>query len=492
MKIALIQSNYTAGDIEGNKALIIRSIERAREAGARLAVFAQYAVCGTPCYSLMRNSQMHEACEEAAREIACHCRGIAAIVGMPTHAAMLSEGQVDVCDDGMVAVGAMRVAVMTGAMHAERTAGADIVVVLDADRFARGGIEKRYERWSNATFAAGKPLIYVNQVGGQGDHIFDGSSFALDEAGRPKALLGSFEEDMAIVDTDTDTTFEFPVQDRTRNAYRAIKMGLGDYFRKNGFTRACLGMSGGIDSAVVLALVAEVLPRENIKVLMMPSPFSSGHSVSDSQMMIATLGVESELISITPAFEAVTNSIEPFAGGTAFDTTEENIQARLRCVMLMALSNKHGHIVLNTSNKSESAVGYGTLYGDMSGSLAPIADLYKIDVYALARYINRHREVIPENIILKAPSAELHPGQLDADSLPPYEVLDAILMRLIEGGETPDEVIGAGFDDGVVRRIAGMLVRSEYKRRQAPPALKVSQRPFGTGFVLPLVGKFTF
>lgn len=260
------------------------------------------------------------------------------------------------------------------------------------------------------------------------------------------------------------------------SVHEKLIVGLKDFLDKNGFTKACLGMSGGIDSAVVLALISEVLPPEDIVAVMMPSQFSSGHSVTDSEKMIAHLKVQSAIIPIESAYNAMIETLQPLIGGTPFDTTEENIQARLRGVILMALSNKRGHIVLNTSNKSEAAVGYGTLYGDMVGAIGVIADLYKTEVYALARYINRNGEMIPQAIIDKAPSAELHPGQRDQDSLPPYDVLDAILRQLVEGGLAPNEVKDA--DPELVQRVAGMLARANYKRMQAPPALRVSTMPF--------------
>lgn len=454
MKIAIAQNNYTAGDTKGNKALIVNSLNAAHEAGAQTLAIARHALSGTPVYDLKPHGAMPE-----------------------------TEG-VRVVTDGM---------------------DGDVIIVCAADRFAHGAVEQRIERYAGVAKKAEKPLIYVNHLGGQGDVIFDGSSFVMDAEGRVVRMLKSFEEDFAVIDIDgagvvkdmqsadardmglyRELRRESLHHTRAADAHDAIVMGLRDYFRKNGFTKACLGMSGGIDSAVVLALIAEVLEPQNIKAVMMPSQFSSAHSVSDSQDMIARLGVDSELIPVAPAFESVMKSLAPIVAGTPFGTTEENLQARLRGVMLMALSNKQGHILLNTSNKSESAVGYGTLYGDMTGSLAPIADLYKTEVYDLARYINREREVIPINIIEKAPSAELRPDQKDSDSLPPYEVLDAILARFIEGGKSPEEI--KGFDHATVERVWRLLTRSEYKRRQAVPALKLSAKPFGRGgFELPLV-----
>ncbi|MCL2561945.1 MAG: NAD(+) synthase [Rikenellaceae bacterium] len=495
MKIAVAQINFIVGDIAGNKQRIIDAIVRTRSEGAQLAVFAEFAVSGTPCYDLSRNAHFLDACEEAVREIAAHCTGIAALVGLPMQegsgVAVIDNRQIirHIYKNGIVNVGGRRVAVVVGG-EGRATERADAVVVVASSPFARGRIEQRFERGRTMAFTAGQPLVFVNQVGGQSDVVYDGTSFVMDGTGHPLAVLKSFGEDFALIDTAIQPPIELPRQDRTRNTYNAIRLGINDFFRKNGFRKACLGMSGGIDSAVVLALAVEALGAENLKLLMLPSRFSSTHSVDDSIEMARTLGVEYEIISIEPAFDAVTQSLTSILGDTAFDTTEENIQSRLRCVMLMALANKRGYVLLNTSNKSEAAVGFGTLYGDMSGALGPIGDLYKVEVYALARYINREREVIPSNIILKEPSAELRPDQFDSDSLPPYEVMDAVLTRLVENGETPEEVIGAGFDDATVHRIAEMLRRAEFKRRQSPPALRLSQRPFGSDFRLPLLSKF--
>ncbi len=441
MKIAIAQNNYTSADIDGNKAVIAKSIAAAKKAGADTLVLALHAITGTPVYDL----QIHATPPEAS------------------DLRVITEPE-----------------------------DRETIIIPAADRFEHGAIEDRIEYYADMARKAGKPLIYANHLGGQGDTVFDGSSFVLDAQGRLVRMLESFEEDFAVIDnfeTGTSSGNRECTHNQTRtriaDAHDAIVFGLRDYFHKSNFTRACLGMSGGIDSAVVLALIAEVLPAENIKVLMLPSMFSTGHSVTDSEDMIARLGVQSELISIAPAFESVMQSLEPVFAGTPFGTAEENLQSRLRGVMLMALSNKKGHILLNTSNKSEAAVGYGTLYGDMAGSLAPIADLYKTEVYELARYLNREREVIPVNIIEKAPSAELRPDQKDSDSLPPYDVLDAILRQLIEESRPPEDI--EGFDVATVQRVWELLTRAEFKRRQGAPAIKLSAKPFGDGFRLPLI-----
>lgn len=392
-----------------------------------------------------------------------------------------------------IKVGATNIAVVVGDdIRIERAFGelADVIVAIASNPFARGQIEHRYNWLKNMAFTVGKPLVYANHEGGQYNYVYDGSSLAMDGTGEAYGLLKSFTEDLAVIDTQCSDRVDIPMQDRTRNMYNAIKLGLRDFFNKTGFTKACLGMSGGIDSAVVLAMVAEVLDPKNIKVLMMPSQFSSDHSVSDAVEMAERLGVEYEIIPIEPAFKAVVECLKPILDDTEFDVTEENIQSRLRGLMLMALSNKHGHILLNTSNKSEAAVGYGTLYGDMTGSIGPIGDLYKVEVYELARYINRDREIIPENIISKEPSAELRPDQKDSDSLPPYEIMDAILTRMIEHKEPLDEIIAAGFDDKTVRRLADLVKRAEFKRRQSPPPLLLSQGPLMNHYILPLINKF--
>jgi NAD+ synthase (glutamine-hydrolysing) len=329
-------------------------------------------------------------------------------------------------------------------------------------------------------------------VGGQTDILFDGSSAAFNAGGKAIALLKSFEEDFQIIDTSAETpTIPVPPQDKTATVFCAMKMGLADYFRKNGFQKACLGMSGGIDSAVVAAMAVEALGAANVRLLMMPSQFSTGHSVDDAVDMAERLGVAYDVLPIAEAYKAITETMLPVLGGTMFDTTEENIQARIRGVMLMALSNKWGHIVLNCSNKSESAVGYGTLYGDTIGAISIAGDLYKSEIYDLARYINKTRDgMIPENILLKEPSAELHPGQLDSDRLPTYEVLDAILYRMIEKGQHREEIINAGFDATMVIRVHKMLLGSEYKRRQGCPVFRLSTAPMGREFIMPLTNKY--
>ncbi|MCB0503654.1 MAG: NAD(+) synthase, partial [Bacteroidetes bacterium] len=272
--------------------------------------------------------------------------------------------------------------------------------------------------------------------------------------------------------------------------HQGLVTGVKDYFGKLGFKHAILGLSGGIDSALTLALAAEALGAENVMAVMMPSQFSSDHSISDSEKLVANLGCPSEIIPIQSVYEANLKVLEPHFHGKPFDVTEENLQARIRGVYLMALSNKHGAILLNTSNKSEAAVGYGTLYGDMCGGLSVIGDLYKTQVFELCRYINRYKEIIPENIITKPPSAELRPNQFDSDSLPDYDILDEVLYEYIEKRLGPEQIIANGFDAALVKRVLKLVNRNEYKRYQTPPMIRVSPKAFGMGRRMPIVGKY--
>jgi NAD+ synthase (glutamine-hydrolysing) len=522
MKIAVCQLNYTIGDFEGNKLKIIEAIARAKSLGAALAVFAEGAISGTPGYDLLRKYTYLERSEEALVEIASHCDDISVLVGLPIQGEDGTVGAVAHIHNRRIEhfigrkiissreerpylvpghgikylrIAGEKVAVAVGedvTGDNEYSQNTDLIINLTASTYCRGVVEKRYDFYSRTAYSAGRPVVYVNQVGGQTDILFDGSSGAFNAQGEAICLLKSFEEDIQLVDTAASTpSVPVPAQDKTVNVFHAIKMGLADYFRKNGFTRACLGLSGGIDSAVVAAMAVEALGAENVRVLMMPSQFSTGHSVDDAVAMAEKMKIAYDVLPITEAYKAITETMLPVLGGTRFDTTEENIQARIRAVMLMALSNKWGYVVLNTSNKSESAVGYGTLYGDTIGAIGAVGDLYKSEIYDLARYINKVRGgIIPEHILLKEPSAELSPGQLDSDKLPTYEVLDAILHRMIEKGQHREEIINAGFDAGEVMRVHDMLLANEYKRRQGGPVLRLSTAPLGKEFIMPLTNKY--
>ncbi|MCX6287193.1 MAG: NAD(+) synthase, partial [Bacteroidetes bacterium] len=339
----------------------------------------------------------------------------------------------------------------------------------------------------------GLPVFYVNHVGGQTELLFDGGSMVIDAGGNLVESLKRFEEDFRIFNNQSLKVVAVPGpadESVISLIHNALVMGIRDYFSKMGFSKAILGLSGGIDSAVTLVLAAEALGKENVNAVLLPSQFSSDHSIKDALDVANNIGVVHETISIEEAFRALEHSLEPQFNGQPFNLTEENIQARLRAVILMALSNKFGYVLLNTSNKSEAAVGYGTLYGDMCGGLSVLGDVYKTQVYELAGYINRNIEIIPFNSISKPPSAELRPGQKDSDSLPEYDILDKILYQYIEERKGPKEILEAGFEEDMVKRVLKLVNTSEYKRYQTPPILRVSRKAFGMGRRMPIVGKY--
>jgi len=341
------------------------------------------------------------------------------------------------------------------------------------------------------------PLLYVNQVGAQTELLFDGNSCALNSDGDTVARCKDFIEDIVYLDFDPKSKFltsgsqmQFAKQDKTSLIHNALVMGIKDYFSKMGFTKAILGLSGGIDSAVTLVLAAEALGNENVYAVLLPSEYSSGHSIDDAVALAKNLNCKHDIISIKDGYNSILGSLGPFFNNLPFNVAEENIQARVRAVLLMALANKFGYILLNTSNKSEAAVGYGTLYGDMCGGISVLGDVYKTEVYELANYINRNREIIPVNSIIKPPSAELRPGQKDSDSLPDYEILDKILYNYIELRQSPTNLIKAGFDEAIVKRVLRMVNMNEWKRHQTPPILRVSPKAFGQGRRMPIVGRY--
>ncbi|MBS1781955.1 MAG: NAD+ synthase [Bacteroidetes bacterium] len=354
------------------------------------------------------------------------------------------------------------------------------------------------------------PIIYCNTVGAQTEIIFDGGSLVMDAKGKTVARLSTFEEDMQFVDWTKEGTFlqasetstttdihssipqQFNPESGINNIHAALILGIRDYFKKMGFTQAIIASSGGIDSAVVLALACEALDSKHVQALLMPSPFSSDHSVKDAVQLSQNLNNHFDILPIKSVFDACQESLSPIFRDLPFSVAEENLQSRIRGLLVMALSNKFGSILLNTSNKSELATGYGTLYGDMSGGLSVLGDCYKQQVYALARFINRNGEVIPQNILEKHPSAELRPGQKDSDSLPEYTILDEILYQYIERRQGPKEIIALGFEPALVQRILKLVNTNEYKRNQFCPIIRVSPKAFGVGRRIPIVGRYLY
>ncbi len=339
----------------------------------------------------------------------------------------------------------------------------------------------------------GIPMFYSNNTGAQTDIIFDGGSIVMSPDGQVFDEMPYFEESLKVYDLDEvmrgGRNSEQP-KNKVQLIHDALVLGIRDYFRKLGFKRAILGLSGGIDSAVTAVLAAKALGAENVRVLLMPSQFSSDHSVDDARQLADNLGIAYDIIAIRPMYEAFETALKTQFEGQPFNVTEENIQARIRGTLLMAMSNKFGNILLNTTNKSEMSVGYGTLYGDMCGGISVLGDVYKTEVYELANYLNKDGEVIPQNSIVKPPSAELRPGQKDSDSLPPYEILDPLLFQYIECRQGPRELIEMGFEEALVKRVLRMVNINEFKREQAAPVLRVSSKGFGMGRRMPIVGKY--
>ena len=526
MKIAIAQLNYTIGDIDGNTSKIIDSINKAKAQHADLVIFAEQAVSGTPAFDLFRKTTFLELCEDALVEIASCCDGIAAIVGLPIltsqgtiSAAALIQDRKVLRYVGKKYISARRemgflvpskgyeyatikghkCAIIVGddlSREHDFDRSVETIISINARRYGKGTMLYRYEMMHNLAFVEGKNLVMVNQVGGSTEIVYDGTSGVLNKHGVPVLMMKNFEEDFQIFDTklaDTMTPVVIPstYSDRTRLVYEAARCGLRDFFRKNNYEKAAVGLSGGIDSAVVACLAVDALGAGNVHALLMPSPFSSEDSVEDAKELARNLGIEYNVIPISEIYTSVVNTLKPVIGGTEFDATEENIQSRIRTVLLMALQNKTGHVLLNSSNKSENALGLCTLYGDTAGAFSPTGDLYKSEMYDLARYINRMRDnVIPEKILTKEPSSELHPGQKDSDILPPYEVVDAILFRMIEEGQHREEIINAGFDSEVVEKIHSMIMRNEKKRFQFPPVLRLSSCSFGHERLMPLTNKY--
>jgi NAD+ synthase (glutamine-hydrolysing) len=371
----------------------------------------------------------------------------------------------------------------------------DIMINIAASPFNYEQAEKRKSILIKNVEKYKIPLIYVNHVGAQTELIFDGASMAIAANAETILQMPFFEENIGIIDIDNlkqgkNHSTSYNNNSKIEFIHQALVLGIKDYFKKLGFTKAILGLSGGIDSAVTLVLATKALGNENVKAILLPSRFSSQHSIDDAIKLAENLNVSYEIIPIDEAFKSFETTLSPYFKGMPFDITEENLQARIRAVILMAFCNKFGYILLNTSNKSEAAVGYGTLYGDMCGGISVLGDLYKTEVYELAHFINKDSELIPNNSIIKPPSAELRPNQKDADSLPDYDILDKILYHYIEQRKGPKELINMGFDEALVKRTLKLVNTNEYKRYQTPPILRISPKAFGMGRRLPIVGKY--
>ena len=544
MKIALAQLNYHIGNFESNTTKIIDSIKKGKNEGVDIVVFSELAISGYPPRDFLEFNNFVEQCNTSLIEIAKYCTNIAAIVGLPTFntnekgkplynsAAFLADGKIqsvtnktllpnyDIFDEyryfepnnvfKVIKYKGKKIALTIcedlwnvqdnplytiNPMDELIGQSPDFMINIAASPFNYHQTKIRKEVLRKNAIQYNMPLFYVNHVGAQTELLFDGGSLVMNSLGKTYDELSYFEEDFKIfelsdVANNKTCNYKEPKRVEIADIHDALVMGIRNYFQKLGFSKAILGLSGGIDSALTAALAAEALGAENVYNVLLPSRYSSNHSVDDSIKLAENINMPYDIINIEEAFTSFENTLNPYFKNLPSGIAEENLQARTRGVILMALSNKFGYILLNTSNKSEAAVGYSTLYGDMNGGLSVIGDVYKTQAYELSRYINRDKEIIPENIITKPPSAELRPDQKDSDSLPDYDILDEILYQYIEQRQGPKEIIGMGFDEKLVNRILKLVNTNEYKRYQTPPMLRISTKAFGMGRRMPIVAKY--
>ena len=558
MKVALAQINATVGDLAGNTRLLVQAARQAYQQGALLVVSPELSLTGYPPEDLLLRPAFMAACAEALAALAAElvdCTGLHLVVGHPHQfgergdlrsksiavqqrfnaASVLSGGRIvgtyckrelpnyQVFDERRYFVsgrdaghgplvfeaGGLRIGVLIcedawfdEPAQAACAAGAQVLCVINASPFHLDKAGERESRMADRARSVGRPLLYAHLVGGQDEVVFDGASFALDAQGRVGARASFFEADLLMLELGADgavagSVAEVPCAEA--QVWAALVTGVRDYLGKNGFPGAIIGLSGGIDSALVLAVAVDALGADRVRAVMMPSPYTADISWIDARDMAARLGVRYDEIAIAPMFDAFRASLAEQFAGLAEDTTEENLQARIRGTLLMALSNKSGSIVLTTGNKSEMATGYCTLYGDMAGGFAVIKDVAKTLVFRLAEWKNlqpvRRADgsvgpVIPERIITRPPSAELRPDQTDQDSLPPYAVLDAILSRYMEDDQGIEEIVAAGFARTDVERVTRLIKLNEYKRRQAPVGIRITHRAFGRDWRYPITSKF--
>ncbi|WP_126464066.1 NAD+ synthase [Sulfuritortus calidifontis] len=530
MRIALAQFNPVVGDLAGNAARIADLADQAAVAGAALLLTPELALCGYPPEDLALRDDFYAENARVLAGLARHLpQGLAVVVGHPlmadgrryNAATVLRDGQTlgvyrkqqlpnySVFDEVrtfspgsapcVFEVDGIRFGInicediwFPEPMAQAKAAGAEVMLVLNASPFHVGKQTERHAVAHARVFENGLPLIYLNMVGGQDELIFDGGSFAVDAQGKIAAQCPAFEEGLHLVELNDGVPkgewHDWPGIEAS--VYQALVVGVRDYIGKNGFAGALVGLSGGIDSALTVAVAADALGPERVHAVMMPSRYTADISLQDAEQLAKNLGIHYSVQPIKPMFDAFLAELAGEFAGRAADTTEENIQARIRGVLLMALSNKFGKLVLTTGNKSEMATGYATLYGDMAGGYAVLKDISKTLVWALSRYRNSLSPVIPERIITRPPSAELKPDQVDQDSLPPYDILDAIMERYVELDRSPAEIVAEGFDEATVRKVVRLIDFSEYKRRQAPPGIRVTRRGFGRDRRYPITNKY--
>lgn len=531
MKIALAQINITVGEPARNLDKIIEQISLAFTQNADIVVFGEMTITGTPLYDLAQSEKFIENTLFQLSEIAEYTKNIDVLIGVPAliegeifnsvvhiqhceiakefnKAMILSRDEMGYVSgieseffdterplENIIEVNGEKLFVAIGddvdfideldcfTKHSRTSISA--VVHMEATRYSHSIAHDKISARQKTAHTIKKPILSINLVGGAADIVYYGGSSVVNEKGELIIQLPAFTEDMVVVDLEDIIDFnsiknkKLTPKGKSREIYQALTLGVKDFFAKRGFEKAAIGLSGGIDSAIVLAVTVEAIGAENVNVLIMPSPFSSDHSVNDAVKLADNLNVKYDIVNISKSYDTMIDTLSPIFGDMSFSVAEENLQSRIRGAILMAYSNKFGHIVLNTSNKCEIAMGYGTLYGDTNGALSILGDLYKGEIYDLARFINSESEIIPQNTIDKSPSAELRPNQKDSDSLPDYEILDKILFGLIEECKSSEEIISEGFDIAVVEKVMELLKKNEYKRRQIPPVLRLSPITLG-------------
>ncbi|MCY3910295.1 MAG: NAD+ synthase [bacterium] len=544
LRVALCQINSVVGDIDANTKRILAALAAAEEAGCHAAVFPELAVTGYPPEDLVLKRRFVEDSRRAMEDIAARTRSCAAVVGFvddadgcQNAAGIAADGQllgvyhkrelpnygvfderryfqpgigdpvvhdvagvavgVSICEDAWVS---------GGPMAQMAAVGAEVIFNLNASPYHVGKLDQRLAVLRQRSSETGCAIAYVNLVGGQDELVFDGASLVLDADGRIIAQAPLFREHLLIAELELADRPELssplaipqginqvdPGLDELDEQYEALVLATRDYVHKNGFTDVGVGVSGGIDSSLVAVIATDALGADHVHGVLMPSRYSSDHSVADAEALCRNLGIDHRVVPVEPGHQAFLDMLAPSFDGLDPDLAEENVQSRIRGTLLMALSNKFGWLILTTGNKSESAVGYSTLYGDTAGAYAVIKDLWKLQVYAFARYRNQRagRDLIPENVLVKPPSAELRPDQRDDQSLPPYDVLDPLLEAYVEGDLTPADLCGQGYDPDLVSRITGMVDRAEYKRRQNPPGVRTTAKAFGRDRRLPITNRY--
>lgn len=543
MKISIAQLNFHIGNFEGNLTKMLAAVETAKGQGADLICFSELATCGYPPRDFLEFEDFIRKAEETVEKLAKAAKGIAIVVGSPSKnpvvegkdhynsAYFLEDGKIkqiqhktllptyDIFDEYRYFEPAseFKVVEFKGKKIALTICEdiwnignenplyticpldelieqkPDFVLNLSASPFSFTHAKLRIHTLKSNVEKYGLPMFYVNHSGAQTEILFDGGSIVISPDGNIFDELPYFEECIKTYDlgeVEKGGVHREQPKDKIALIHDGLVMGVKNYFGKLGFKKAILGLSGGIDSAVTAVVAARALGPENVRGILMPSHYSSKHSINDARELAENLGIQYDIIPIKDIFDAYMEKLEPHFLGFDFNVTEENIQARIRGMLLMSFSNKFGNILLNTTNKSEMAVGYGTLYGDLCGGLSVIGDVYKTDVFKLARYMNKDGEVVPENTIVKPPSAELRPDQKDTDSLPEYDILDQVLVQYIENQKGPKEIIELGFDEKLVKRILRLVNINEFKRHQTAPVLRVSPKAFGMGRRMPIVGKY--